>query len=272
MLLQAQQTAQHANWTLQPFTGFLPLQSIDTFHYSKSFQANLGVNPLVASAAPLFLLITKLTKAEGYDDLERLQEQLIHEIRAFECNAISQHYNPNVILAARYAIVVALDETIQRAAWNKNQQWQNYALTPLFYQEQTEHNFFFSFISTLITTDNTPLDILEFCYLCLNLGFVGIHRSDSTEFEQIQTLSNRLFSLINHRKPAKKIAPALGKLKNIKPSPPSVNRSHWWLVAAASATICISIYLGFSYIMSSTTNPLYAKLDNIVNETSTQIS
>lgn len=273
MLVQTQpvKTSQ-ANWTLQPFTGYLPLQSIDTFHHSKTFQANLGVNPLAASAAPLFILITKLNKANGYDDLNRLQRQLIHEIRAFECNAIAQHYNPNVILAARYAIVTALDETIQRSHWGKSQLWEKYALTPYFYREQSEQRFFFSFIPTLITTDNTPLDLLEFCYLCLNLGFVGIHRDDSAEFNQIQELSNRLFAVINHRKPAKKTAPLLAQLKTPMRTKPAANQPHWWLLGAVSAVICISIYLGFNYIMSSSTKPLYAKLDNIVNEKYAQLS
>lgn len=266
MQLSTQSTHKgQTNWEFHLFTEYLPLQSIDTFHYSKTFQANLGINSLTAAAAPLFILMAKLNYSAKHPDLELLQRELIHEIRAFECNAITQDYSPHIILAARYAIVVALDETIQRMPWGNI--WQeHYALTPYFYAGQAEPDFFFLFIATLIETDNTPLNVLEFCYLCLNLGFVGIHRPNSEEFTTIQALSNRLFTLVNHRKPAQK---NLHMFRRFKHNRLWYNQPKmaWSLLAAASMLICISIYLGFNYIMSTSTKPLYAKLNQIVHET-----
>ena len=265
-------TAETTPWALEPFTNYLPLQSIDTFHYSKTFQANLGINPLTASAAPLFILLAKLQRAHQYDDIACLQRHLIHEVRAFECHAIAKHYHPNAILAARYAIVAALDETINRTEWGQTEQWSSYSLTRFFYCEQSEQEFLFSFLKSLINAENTPLDLLEFCYLCLNLGFVGTHRKNSSEFEQIQKITNDLYALIKQRKVVKKITPKIDSLKYKPQSKKSYFSPPWWLLSTVSLVICISIYFGFNYIMSVSTKPTYAKLDQIIHEATTEFS
>ena len=249
-------------WSLQALKGYLPLQSIETFHYSRAFQANLGINPLVAAAAPLFTLLAKLGRAHGYDDLHKLQRELIHEVRAFECNALAQHYNPNVIVAARYALVVALDETIYRTTWGKSQLWKNYSLTTFFYCNDNTQSYFFTFLETLLNAKATPLDLLEFSYLCLNLAFLGLHRQSANEFQHIQSISDRLFTKIqSHKKPRKAPVKSKPVLKPVAHNP------SWWMLATVGIVLTLSVYFGFSYLVSSSTQPLYAKLEHIIDDT-----
>ena len=256
----------------QAFAGYLPLQSIDSFHYSKTFKANLGVNPLVAAAAALFVVIAKFSKIHHGDHLGQLHIQLIHEVRAFECHAIAQHYDPKVIVAARYAIVAALDEIVQRSLAQPDQWQQQYSLTAYFYQKQAEQNFFFQFLKSLITSDNLPLDLLEFCYLCLNLAFVGLHRTDKLEFNQVQEISNQLFDIIHRRKITKKPALLIGQLKPIKLLSRLNLQFHWRILATVSLIMGISIYFGFNYIMAASTESLYVKFSQIIDENHTQFS
>ncbi len=256
----------------QVFAGYLPLQSIDSFHYSKTFKANLGVNPLVAAAASLFIIIAKFNKIHHGDHLSQLYTQLIHEVRAFECHAIAQHYDPKVIVAARYAIVAALDEIVQRSATDPEQWQQQYNLTAYFYQKQAEQTFFFQFLKSLITTDNLPLDLLEFCYLCLNLAFVGLHRTDKVEFNQVQEISNQLFNIIHRRKIAKKPVLLIGRLKPIKLLSRLNLPFHWRILATVSLIMGISIYFGFNYIMAASTESLSVKLSQIIDASHTRFS
>ena len=252
-------------WSLQAFHDCLPLQSIETFHHSKTFRANLGVNPLVASAAPLFTLIAKLRKANGYNDLNKLQRELIFEVRAFECNALASHYHPNIIIAARYAIVVALDETILRTEWGQSQLWKNYGLTGFFYRDNSQQTFFFSFLEMLLGHEKTPVDLLEFCYLSLNLAFSGLHQRSANEHQQTQMLIDKLYYRIKRQKKQ----PHNPLNNQIKTSLTKQSAAHLpvWLLAAAGVMLSISIYFGFNYLASSSTQPLYAKLDHIIENT-----
>lgn len=240
-----------------------PLATIETYCQSKAFSANSGVNPLAAAASPLFSLVTKLAKTESYVDINVLQQNLVHEIRAFECGAHTHGYRPDQILIARYAICATLDEIIENTVWG-NQNWQVYSLLQCFQGENNGGEAFFLLLEKLSKEPSQHIDLLEFMYLCLSLGFGGKFRHTVAGREELDKVIDDLYQII--RMVRKETSSALSapykffqKILIKKTFPISIS-----MVMVMAGTLLLVLYAGFNYLLSLTSAPLYSKLNSIV--------
>lgn len=177
-----------------------PALSVQTYCHSKTFTARCGVNPLVACAAALFSLLTKLRYTQQYDDLQQLYEDLIHEVQAFEYAALTRHYPADQILAARYVVCASLDEAILRADWGKTSQWQDKTLLAHFQEDITASEQVFAMLERLRAAQQNYLDLIEFFYLCLSLGFEGKYRFIENGRQQLDHIIDDLYRLIRRER------------------------------------------------------------------------
>jgi type VI secretion system protein ImpK len=155
-----------------------------------------GLNPLVDTSAYLFSIMGKLKRMKSYRHLTKLRKELIREINAFQDAAKSQGYSSEYILVSRYALCATLDDIITNTPWGAQGQWNNHTLLAAFNQESISQERFFVILERLVKDPNLYIDIMEFMYICLSLGFKGHYRSSEFNNNQLEQITNSLYKRI----------------------------------------------------------------------------
>lgn len=240
-----------------------PLPTLQSYCQSKTFVSHSGVNPLVAAASALFTLAGKLSLSQDYNDLDKLRENLIHEIKAFEFTAHTAHYGSDVILLARYAMCATIDEVIQCSNWGKGTQWSNDGLLYIFHGESWGGEGFFIMLNRLQQAPKQHIELLEFIYLCLSLGFQGKYRQGEDGQSQLKTIKDNLYQTIRQTK-GDFLEPLSLPTKQFKKTKKSKHTNFSaWKAGLITAAVLVSVYFCFNYLFSVTAAPLQQNLNTI---------
>lgn len=164
---------------------------IDTEHAS----ATTGLNPLIAAANPLLNAATVLRTTLHHHDLIGLRDYLVQSIKTFENQARAVGISSEKVIASRYALCTFIDESISSTPWG-SEEWGKYSLLILFHNEAVGGEKFFQLLAKLAEDPKTNLDILEFMYVCLTLGFEGRYRVMNNGKNQLEILRERLAQII----------------------------------------------------------------------------
>lgn len=183
-------------FALEESTPNLPVPKTLTYYRSKAFVSQAGINPLIAASAPLFFLIEKIQALNKAPDIEKLHDDLIHEINAFEHQAGISGYRAYVVLAARYVLCSWVDQTVLASNWEEidRELWERLRLTDA--HETEKESPFFLLINRCLQEPNIYIDLLELFYLCLSLGFVGNITSVESSKTKITETRDYLFETI----------------------------------------------------------------------------
>lgn len=222
-----------------------------------------GINPLVDAAAYLFSIIGKLRQIKSYRHLSRLQKELIEEINTFQDAAKTQGYSSEYILVSRYALCVTLDDIILNTPWGGQGQWDTFNLLAVFNQEAFNQERFFVILERIIKDPALYIDIMEFMYICLSLGYKGSYRSSEFSNNQLEQITHLLYKHIRAYK---------GDFnKTLSPFPihgaitpkPQMRHTPVLLIVLVTITIVLSLFVGLSYMLDTVSNQTYQELMQI---------
>lgn len=231
--------------------------------------AKAGLNPLVDASAYLFSIMGKLKQMKSYRHMTKLRKELIKEINAFQDVAKSQGYSSEYILVTRYALCATLDDIITNTPWGAQGQWDNHTLQAAFNQEAINQERFFVILERLVKDPNLYIDIMEFMYICLSLGFKGHYRSSEFNNNQLEQITNALY---------KRIRAYRGDFsKTLSPFPikttPVHKQNHLknmpvWLIVLLIASISLILFAGIRYMLNITSTQAYQDLTRMGKVTS----
>jgi type VI secretion system protein ImpK len=231
--------------------------------------AKAGLNPLVDASAYLFSIMGKLKQMKSYRHLTKLRKELIREINAFQDVAKSQGYSSEYILVTRYALCATLDDIITNTPWGAQGQWDHHTLQAAFNQESINQERFFVILERLVKDPNLYIDIMEFMYICLSLGFKGHYRSSEFNNNQLEQITNALYKRIRAYRGdfSKTLSPfplkttAAHKHVNMKNMPA-------WLIVLLIASISLTLFAGMRYMLNITSTQAYQDLTRMGKVTS----
>lgn len=153
------------------------VQQLQPYYRSKAFLSEIGPNFLIAAAAPLFFLTDKIQKSTISPQVAaHLHEDLIHELKAFDHQAQTHDYKPNMVMAAHYALCLWMDEMILNTAWGKSVHWDLRPLADTSMMNGRDNKSFFHLLNHCLQDSPNYIDLLELLYLCLSLGYEGEYR------------------------------------------------------------------------------------------------
>lgn len=132
-----------------------------------------GLNPLVALAHPLLMLVMQVRAASQVAHPAALKEAMAQGLRDFEAKARAQGMASERVLAARYILCTALDEAAAGTPWGGGGQWAQHNLLVTFHNETYGGEKVFQLMVKLAEDPATNRDLLELIYATLNLGFEG---------------------------------------------------------------------------------------------------
>lgn len=218
-----------------------------------------GANPLVRAANRLINLVPQIRAMAHTGSLAQLREKLATEIRMFEQRALEASVPQDQVIGARYCLCTVLDETAMQTPWGSNGEWAQHSLLTHFHDETWGGEKYFQLLSRVAQNPQKHLDLLELMYFCIALGFEGRFRVIDNGRGQLETLRQRLATIIQTAKGERErgLSPHWrGEEGAIQP---------WrvipaWVVATVCGVIGLAIYIAFSFLLADRSDPVFAKL------------
>lgn len=194
------------------------------YYRSKLFIAPFMTNPLVAAAGPLLSLLERLCVSPTLPPLEKIRENIEHELYAFHSRLQDREDTEELHALARYLLCATIDELLGKSYLRLNGKPVEFkAFTPSSHHETGPEQGFFDILDHIQERPNQYLDLIELAYYCLIAGFEGIQHAKTDGRQILDNLLEELFQLIQQYRvnPAprlfKKTAPVERAEKNYKP-------------------------------------------------------
>jgi type VI secretion system protein ImpK len=224
-------------------------------------------NPLLQSAAPLFALVNQLRGSVSHSDPLGLQTHVGQEIMNFEAKARQLGETPERILAARYTICTLLDETALSTPWGVESQWSNQTLLVRFHNEARGGEKFFQILERLYQDPAGNLNLLEFMYVCLSLGFMGKYRLQPRGKAELEQIQHSVFELIRTFRGQAEAELSVRWRGVEDPRTRLAQYVPLWVLGAVGAGICLLVYVGFLFSLNSQSDPVAGTIVQLAKDT-----
>ena len=225
--------------------------------------AMTGMNQLTACAAPLFSLISRIRNRAQHMDPDKLRQSVVSEVREFENRALQAGIPAQTVKVARYALCATLDDVVLNTPWGGQSSWGLQSMVGTFHRETVGGDRFYDLLARLEKEPGNNIDMLEFLYMCMSLGFEGRLRVEQGGPEKHLQIRGALARIIrNQRGPLEHdLSPNWEGLKK-----PFKALSAWrlvWIALGVTATLLTLEFLGLSYALSKQTERLVGQLSVI---------
>jgi type VI secretion system protein ImpK len=230
---------------------------------SAYFKTSSGLNPLVNAASTLIAVFEKTRQSLSHPDIGGLHQRLVNEIKAFEIKAKDADIPPEIILAARYVVCAALDETVLNTPWGAESPWPQRTLLSIFHNETAGGEKFFQILSRMLEQPSENLFILELMYIFLSLGFEGKYRVINRGRDHVEQLRDELYSTIRRQRGEyeRSLSPSWQGLGKTRASLTSY--IPMWVIVSIVVAVLLTSYSGFRVWLFDSSTPIVEKLDEI---------
>lgn len=222
---------------------------------------NVGDNPYIALAKPLFRELDTLLKTYEVDNVKQIHENLKEQLEVFTARAAQLRIEQSQIMIVRYILCTFLDELICTTYWGKECDWANGSLLNHFYQETYGGEKFFQILGKMLQNPASHIHILEYMYICIALGFEGKYRIMPTGKMELESIRENLYKHISAYKP-KETTQFYIPLKTSKQKHKFFYKASYLKVATASLGIILLGYGAFTYPLLLKENALIPMLEN----------
>jgi len=222
-----------------------------------------GLNPLVALANRLLLLVPQLRATRRVDDPVALRNALAQGIRDFASRAAAAGIAPERVMAARYVLCTMIDEAAADSPWGGSGLWAHHSLLSMFHNETWGGEKVFQLMARLAEKPEQNRDLLELIYAALVLGFEGRYRIIDNGQAQLEAVRDKLAQIIKQQRGP--YPPALAEHWTVPPQ--QRRRSLSWLplavVTALAALVMAAVHLGLSFALGGLSDPVYAEIQGL---------
>jgi type VI secretion system protein ImpK len=225
--------------------------------------AMTGMNRLNAAAAMLFALISRIRNRAQHMDPDALRGKVVAEVRAFDSRAIAAGIDPQQVKVARYAICATIDDVVLNTPWGEQSNWALQSMVGTFHRETVGGDRLYDVLARLEKDPPTNIELLEFIYMCLTLGFEGRLRVEQGGVDKHLTIRSGLARIIRaQRGPVE---------QDLSPHWKGVEKPHralsiWkpvW-ISVASTVVLLSIMFGvLTYLLGSENDRLLGQMASI---------
>ncbi|MFV0492496.1 MAG: type VI secretion system protein TssL, long form [Pseudorhodobacter sp.] len=222
--------------------------------------AMTGMNRLNAAAATLFALVSRIRNRAQHMEPEALRRNVVAEIRGFESRAIQAGIDPQQVKVARYAICATIDDVVLNTPWGEQSIWGMQSMVGTFHGETVGGDRFYDVLARLEQNSANNIELLEFMYMCLSLGFDGRLRVEQGGVDKHLQIRNGLARIIRvQRGPVE---------QDLSPHWEGVDRPHkalslWkpvYIALGVTALLLALIYGGISLVLGNQTGRLMGQL------------
>ncbi|MCK9337427.1 MAG: type IVB secretion system protein IcmH/DotU [Arcobacteraceae bacterium] len=242
-------------------------QSSLSQQYQKQFFKSLNTNDsiysqnaLVVFAKPIFKKIDILLKTYSISNIHEIHDELVDLIDQFTIKAESNKIINSQVYIARYLLCTFLDELISTTFWGKNQEWSHNSLLVYYYKETYGGEKFFQLLNKLLVAPAENINLLEFMYICISLGFEGKYRIQAKGKMELDMIRENLYKQIK-----------ITSLKNNTKFYTQRNSTYhqenffykasYWLISGISTLCLVLLYSIFSLALNYDEENLYTNIE-----------
>jgi type VI secretion system protein ImpK len=225
--------------------------------------ADVGLNPLVALANPLLLLVPQLRATRQVADPGALRTSLAQGIRDFAARAAARGVAPERVMAARYVLCTMIDEAAADTPWGGSGVWARHSLLAMFHNETEGGEKVFQLMARLAEKPGENRDLLELVYAAITLGFEGRYRVVANGRAQLDAVRDRLAQIIGKERGDHPHALA----EHWQGHPVRRSTPMGWLPLAATACVA-ALLMGGSYLvlrssLASRSDPVFGAIQGL---------
>ncbi len=222
-----------------------------------------GMNQLTACASTLFSLISRIRNRAQHMDPDKLRQSVVAEVRGFENRALQAGIPAQTVKVARYALCATIDDVVLNTPWGSQSSWGLQSMVGTFHRETVGGDRFYDLLARLEKEPANNIDMLEFLYMCMSLGFEGRLRVEQGGGEKHLQIRAGLARLIRaQRGPLEwDLSPHWEGLKK-----PFKALSAWrvvWIALGVTAALLALQFTGLSYLLSTRSERLLGQLSVI---------
>ena len=239
-----------------------PLESMQGDAPSPQYGAapNTGLNPLVALANGLLLVVTQLRATRYVSDPVALRNSLAQGVRDFAAQAGGSGIAPERVMAARYVLCTMIDEAAADTPWGGSGVWAQNSLLTMFHNEAWGGEKVFQLMARLAEKPDANRDLLELIYCALVLGFEGRYRVIDNGRAQLEAVRDKLAQIVKQQRGD--YSPVLAQ--HWQGQATQRRKGLSWLPLAASAAVAalllVALYLFLSGSLSDDSDGVFARI------------
>jgi len=219
-----------------------------------------GMNPLNAAATTLFALVSRIRNRAQHADPEALRRSVVAEVRGFESRALQARIDAQDVKVARYAICATLDDVVLNTPWGGTSVWAQQSMVGTFHRETVGGDRFYDLLARLEQDPARNIDLLEFLYMCLALGFEGRLRVEQGGADKHLNIRAGLARIIRTQRGEAE--------RDLSPHWPGLDKPHralsawkpFWIAVGAVAALLGTGFIGLSYALSTNTERVIGQL------------
>ena len=223
-------------------------------------QGMTGMNKINAAAATLFSLVSRIRNRAQHMDPEKLRHSVVSEVREFENRSLQLGINTQDVKIARYAICATLDDVVLNTPWGGQSIWAQQSMVGTFHKETVGGDRFFDLLARLEKEPGTNINLLEFLYMCLSLGFEGRLRVEQNGTHKHLQIRTGLARIIRGQRGVVE--------KELSPNWVGVKKPHkvlsiWgplWITTGTVAVIMTITFLTLSWMLNRSTDRVLDQL------------
>ncbi|MEM5386199.1 DotU family type VI secretion system protein [Paraburkholderia phymatum] len=221
-----------------------------------------GLNPLLRAANPLLELAVPLRQLPTHPNVEELRTQLIQMMRTFETQGRASGIDDEKLGASRYCLCTFLDESIASTPWGAGM-WASRSLLVTFHNEASGGERFFLILQRLAQNPAANVDVLELIYVILGLGFEGRYRLIDGGRTQLDTIRERLETMIRAQRGAAERDLSVHWLPVKAERKPLLQLVPLWVAAAVACVLLVGVHLVLSLRLNDESDRVFAALHGV---------
>ena len=217
-------------------------------------------NPILAAAAPLLTLASRLGTSVQQANIGTLRQQAVQEVRAFDERLRAAGVSREDALVARYVLCTFVDSAVSNTPWGHQGDWSSSSLLVLFHKEVSGGEKFFEIAERVRGEPRRYGDLIELLWVCLALGYEGKYRHDPSGGLRLGELQHALYEQIRQRRQVRDTALS-AQWKGVEDRRNPVMRYvPWWAVAAGATAIVTVTFVVLHARLASQAAPIKAAL------------
>ena len=222
------------------------------------------VNVIVSAATPLLTLGINVRSMSHHPDPKALYQQIAESLKTIDLQLKNQGLPKESIITARYIVCAYLDEMVMSTPWGGQSLWATRNLLMTFHKNNQGGAQFFEIIKLLTQSPAMNLDLIELCYLVLDLGFQGRYRISDTGSIEIASIQDNLYQIISTYRPA-----AIKQLSNhwrgaVNDQQKSLSgNSRLLITAGVSLLVTVLVFTVLLILLSQKSDPVAIKAASV---------
>ena len=219
-----------------------------------------GLNPLLQLAAPLLSTASQLRAMPQHPNPAGLRAALIESVKRFERQAQMRGLPQEHVVAARYILCSFIDECASSTPWGGSGAWSSQSLLVHFHNESWGGEKVFQLLGKLAENVSAQRPLLELLQVVLALGFEGRYRVLDNGKAQLDSVSERLSSLVREQAgpPLRELSP---QWRGVALRPTKLaDGLPLWVLAALTAGVLLLVFIALRLSLHARTDATFESL------------